>query len=70
MCRFPWIDLTKDSNRQRMKLFSNKETKEMLNPALKKVIYDLNDCDMKLHNKMEEIFSEQMKIVYSKEIFL
>lgn len=53
-----------------MKLFSNKETKEMLNPALKKIIYDLNDCDMKLHNKMEEIFSEQMKIVYSKEIFL
>jgi hypothetical protein len=53
-----------------MKLFNNKETKEILNPALTKVIYELNDCDMKLHNKMEEMFTEQMKIVYNKDIFL
>jgi hypothetical protein len=63
---FPWIKIT--DNRKKMFLYSNKETRETIREDLKKILEDVNMCDMQLYRDMEEIF-EKEKLVLNMDPF-
>jgi hypothetical protein len=65
---FPWINLDiGDSERRRMHLFSDKETKETIREDLRRVIEEENTCDMLLHLQMITTFEKQMSLTSLKE---
>jgi hypothetical protein len=63
---FPWISFSRDSNRRKMKLYSGMENLSNIKPALRKVLEDLNSCDMKLHETMLARFRKEKETILSK----
>lgn len=60
---FPWIDFSSDPNKRRMFLFSGKETWRDLRPDLLQVLLELNQCDMRLYERMLEKFEDQLDVL-------
>lgn len=57
---FPWIDFSKDRERRKMFIYSNKETRADLRPELREVLERQNRCDMVVYAEMERLFEVQL----------
>ena len=64
---FPWLQFSVFSKptKLRMKIYSDVETVDELEPWIKEMILQANQCDMQLYNHMLEIFESQMYIVFN-----
>lgn len=57
---FPWIDFSQDRERRKMFIYSGKESRADLRPALREVLERHNRCDLALYAEMERVFEKQL----------
>lgn len=62
---FPWIEVTKRQQQFQTKVQPNFESGETIRPALRQIIEEMNICDLKLYEKMKNLFAKQLLVTES-----
>jgi hypothetical protein len=60
---FPWMNFQQEKSDKRMRLVKEKESISTIRSDHREIIELMNPCDMKLHNRMLEIFESELEVV-------
>jgi hypothetical protein len=60
---FPWIVATKKQEKWQTEVEINRESIEMIDPSLRQIVEELNQCDIKLYQKMKSQFKKQLSVM-------